>query len=149
MKLSKLSNLILVGLLLAVPAVGCKKKPTSLTPLPGARAGQVPEPGAAPAIPGEKPGESAFATGIKSNEPGSHQGWLEDANMLKADTVHFDFDSSVVKTGEKPKVAKVAAYLNRSSANADRVDVKCDERGTEEYKLSPGKRRERTTREER
>ncbi len=148
MKLSKLSNLILVGLLLAVPAVGCKKKPTSLTPLPGARAGQVPEPGAAPAIPGEKPGESAFATGIKSNEPGSHQGWLEDANMLKADTVHFDFDSSVVKTGEKPKVAKVAAYLNGSSANAVRVEGNCDERGTEEYNRALGERRALALREE-
>ena len=147
MKLCKLSKLILVGLLLAVPAVGCKKKPTSLTPLPGARAGQVPEPGAAPAIPGEKPGESAFATGIKSNEPGSHQGWLEDANMLKADTVHFDFDSSVVKASEQSRVDAVAAALKADTAAKLLIEGHCDERGTEEYNRSLGERRALALRE--
>ena len=66
MKVSNLSNLILFGLILTIPAVGCRKKPGFLTPLPGARAGQVPEPGPAPSIgQGEKPLGSEGLTGIK------------------------------------------------------------------------------------
>src|SRR2546423_9874472 len=111
MKFSKLSNALLFGLILAIPAVGCKKKPGFLTPLPGARAGQIAEPSTAPPLGvGEKAADIG-ATGIKSNEPGSHQGWNENAEILKADTVHFDFDSSVIRSGEKPQASKVADYL--------------------------------------
>jgi len=150
MKVSKLNNLILFGLLLTIPAVGCKKKPGFLTPLPGARSGQVAEPGSAPPLgPGDKTDISGLTSaGIKSNEPGSHQGWNENAELLKADSVHFDFDSSVVKSGEKPKVAKVADYLKGSSTDAVRVEGNCDERGTEEYNRALGERRALALREE-
>src|SRR2546427_4585483 len=148
MKLSKLSNVTLFGLMLAVSAVGCKKKPGYLTPLPGARTGQVGDIGSAAALgTGEKSAESGLA-GIKSNEPGSHQGWNENAELFKPDTVHFDFDSSVVKSGEKGKVAKVADYLKGSSADAVRVEGNCDERGTEEYNRALGERRALALREE-
>jgi len=149
MKVSNLSHLVLFALIVTIPAVGCRKKPTSLTPLPGARAGQVPEPGPAPSItPGEKPGETAGLSGIKSNDPDSHKGWLENAEMFKAETVHFDFDSSVVKSGEKGKVAKVADYLKSNTADAVRVEGNCDERGTEEYNRALGERRALALREE-
>ena len=150
MKVSKVSQFILFGLILSIPAVGCKKKPGFLTPLPGSRAGQVAEPSSAPPIgPGEKTDLSGLTTtGIKSNEPGSHQGWKEDAELLKADSVHFDFDSSVVKAAEKPKVAKVADHLKGSSAEAVRVEGNCDERGTEEYNRALGERRALALREE-
>src|SRR5438477_1378824 len=149
MKVSKLGNLILFGLIFVIPAVGCKKKPGFLTPLPGARSGQVAEAGSAPPLgPGEKTDVSGLTTGIKSNEPGSHQGWNENAELLKADTVHFDFDSSVVKSGEKPKVSKVADYLKGNSGEAVRVEGNCDERGTEEYNRSLGERRALALREE-
>ena len=112
MKVSKLGNLILFGLIFVIPAVGCKKKPGFLTPLPGARSGQVAEAGSAPPLgPGEKTDVSGLTTGIKSNEPGSHQGWNENAELLKADTVHFDFDSSVVKSGEKPDAPTITGPL--------------------------------------
>jgi len=149
MKVSNLSNLILFGLILTIPAVGCRKKPGFLTPLPGARAGQVPEPGPAPSIgQGEKPLGSEGLTGIKSNDPSSHQGWIENAELFKADTVHFDFDSSVVKSGENAKVAKVADYLKDNAADAVQIEGNCDERGTEEYNRSLGERRALALREE-
>ncbi len=149
MKVSNLSNLILFGLILTLPTIGCRKKPGYLTPLPGARAGQVAEPGSAPPLgAGEKPLESAGLTGIKSNDPSSHQGWLENAEMFKAETVHFDYDSSVVKSGEKGKVAKVADYLKSNTADAVRIEGNCDERGTEEYNRALGERRALALREE-
>jgi peptidoglycan-associated lipoprotein len=153
MKLNKFVNLLVIGLVLTIAASGCRKKPVNQTPLPGARAGKVSDmpPGGAlprgePAPPSEKPlGEP---TGTPPNEPGSHQGWLEDAAALKTETVYFDFDSSVIKTGEKPKVSAVADYLKSNMAKAVRVEGNCDERGTEEYNRSLGERRALAVREE-
>ena len=75
-------------------------------------------------------------------------GWIEDAEALKSETVYFDFDSSVLKAAEKPKVAAVADYLKANSAKAVRVEGNCDERGTEEYNRSLGERRALAVREE-
>ena len=83
-----------------------------------------------------------------SNPRYSHQGWIEDPQALKTDTVYFDFDSSVLKTAEKPKVAAVADYLKANSAAAVKVEGNCDERGTEEYNRSLGERRALAVREE-
>jgi peptidoglycan-associated lipoprotein len=77
-----------------------------------------------------------------------HEGWLEDAQALKAETVYFDFDSSVLKASEKPKVSAVADYLKANSAKAVRIEGNCDERGTEEYNRSLGERRALAVREE-
>jgi peptidoglycan-associated lipoprotein len=62
--------------------------------------------------------------------------------------VYFDFDSSVLKTVEKPKVRAVADYLKANAANAVKVEGNCDERGTEEYNRSLGERRALAVREE-
>ena len=77
-----------------------------------------------------------------------HPGWPEDAETLKADTVYFDYDSSVIKPSEKTKVGAVADYLKSNSANAVKIEGHCDERGTEEYNRSLGERRALALREE-
>src|SRR5437764_617780 len=66
MKLTKFANFILLGASLALPFVGCKKKPTGLTPLPNY--GKTGAPGDLPpgqALPGEgtmkPPGERTAA----------------------------------------------------------------------------------------
>ena len=74
--------------------------------------------------------------------------WIRDTETLKSDTVYFDFDSSVLKTAEKPKVSAVADYLKANSAAAVKVEGNCDERGTEEYNRSLGERRALAVREE-
>jgi peptidoglycan-associated lipoprotein len=61
--------------------------------------------------------------------------------MLKAHTVYFAYDSSVVRSSEKSKVAAVADYLKGNPAAAVRVEGNCDERGTEEYNRALGERR--------
>jgi peptidoglycan-associated lipoprotein len=148
MKFNTLSNALLITLVFAVSAIGCRKKPGFLTPLPGSRAGQVSGPeSAGPIGPGVKPGEDGLS-GIASNDPTTHQGWNENAELFKGETVHFDFDSSVVKSSEKGKVSKVADYLKSNSANAVRVEGNCDERGTEEYNRALGERRALALREE-
>ena len=148
MKVSKSSILILFGLIVAIPFTGCRKKPGYLTPLPGSRAGKVHEPeSAGPITPGVKP-EDVAATGITSNDPTNHQGWIENADTFKGDTVHFDYDSSVVKSSEKAKLSRIADYLKSNSSGAVRVEGNCDERGTEEFNRSLGERRALALRED-
>ena len=151
MKLNKFANLLVIGLVVCVAASGCKKKPTPLTELPGAKTGKVADAGPGGAMtPGQGPGGVAGTDttgGIASNPPGSHDGWIKDAEALKAETVHFDFDSSVIKASEKPKVAAVADYLKANKGKAVRVEGNCDERGTEEYNRALGERRALAARE--
>ena len=85
--------------------------------------------------------------GIASNPAGSHDGWAEQAAILQAETVHFAFDSSVVRADEQSKVTAVADYLKSNSGNAVKISGHCDERGTEEYNRSLGERRALALRE--
>jgi peptidoglycan-associated lipoprotein len=153
MKLNKFANLLVIGLVLTVAATGCRKKPVNVTELPGARAGRMSDmPPGNPIRTGDQPltevNPIGVPTGHESNSRTLHDGWPEDAQTLKAETVYFDFDSSVLKGSEKPKVSAVADYLKANSANAVRVEGNCDERGTEEYNRSLGERRALAVREE-
>jgi peptidoglycan-associated lipoprotein len=147
MKLTKFANLLVIALALSFAAAGCRHRPQGVTPLPNAARSGVSDIGeGTPISPGE--GMGAEATGIAANPAGSHEGWAEDAQTLQADTVYFDYDSSVVKTSEKSKVAAVADYLKANSASAVKVEGHCDERGTEEYNRALGERRALALREE-
>jgi peptidoglycan-associated lipoprotein len=153
MKLNKFANLLVIGLALTVAVSGCRKKPVNVTELPGAHAGRISETGPGGMIQPAPPmtteqGGGGVVGGHVSNSPDSHAGWLEDAGVLKAETVYFDFDSSVLKTSEKPKVSAVADYLKANSGKAVRIEGNCDERGTEEYNRSLGERRALAVREE-
>jgi peptidoglycan-associated lipoprotein len=157
MKLNKFVNLLVIGLVLTVAASGCRKKPVNVTNLPGSRAGAVPEmpPGGAIKPDGALAGDNGpkgldnpADGGHASNSADAHAGWIHDAQILKTDTVYFDFDSSVLKAGEKPKVAAVADYMKANQAKAVLVEGNCDERGTEEYNRSLGERRALAVREE-
>jgi peptidoglycan-associated lipoprotein len=149
MKLTDFNKLLVVGLILTVAAVGCRKRPGAVTPLPG-HVGNVPDTGNSPPL-----GDNNNANGLKgdstngfpSNDPNLRKDWARDAEIFKSDTVHFDFDSSVVKASEKSKVSAVADYLKANQMTAVEVDGHCDERGTEEYNRSLGERRALALRE--
>ena len=139
MKVNKFVNLLVIGLVLCVAASGCKKKPVGVTELPGAKTGKVGGVDSAPPIGATPPvSTEPFSTTPEhpSNPANLHDGWIKDAQALKSETVYFDYDSSVLKTGEKPKVSAVADYLKANSAKAVLVEGNCDERGTEEYNRS-------------
>ncbi len=150
MKLLKLTNLLLVSLVLTVAASGCKKKPGYVTHLPpgSAATGDTSSAGPGGKVDSGATGTDTSSSGLPSNPPGSHQGWIEDASTFKADTVYFSFDSSVVRPEEKSKVSAVADYLKNNSSAAVRVEGNCDERGTAEYNRSLGERRALAVREE-
>ena len=137
---------------MCVAATGCKKKPVGVTDLPGSKTGKPADAGPGGAIKtGDGTGGVTGADttgGIASNPANAHEGWIKDAEALKAQTVLFDFDSSVIKSSEKSKVAAVADYLKANHGKAVLVEGNCDERGTEEYNRSLGDRRAQAVREE-
>jgi peptidoglycan-associated lipoprotein len=148
MKLTKFASLLAVALMLGA---GCAHKTPPVTDLGKSGGGKT---GSGQPGEGLTPGAD---TGVGStNEPTStgipagqgHPNWNKDPEPLKAYTVHFDYDSSVVKAGEKSKVASVADYLKSNSGNAVEVQGNCDERGTDEYNRSLGERRALALREE-
>jgi peptidoglycan-associated lipoprotein len=152
MKLNKFASVLVVGLVVCIAASGCKKKPVNVTELPGSPSGKAPElpPGSTVDTGGKAGGATATNPGeIPPSNPASlHDGWIKDPEALRAQTVYFDFDSSVIKASEKPKVAAVADYLKGKSGKAVLVEGNCDERGTEEYNRSLGERRALAMREE-
>lgn len=66
---------------------------------------------------------------------------VEDRDMFLAQMVHFEFDSSAVRSGDLPKVEIVAQYMIQNPTHSLLVEGHCDERGTEDYNLSLGERR--------
>ncbi len=156
MKLIKLTNLLVIGLVLTVAASGCRKRPTPLTVLPGQKTGAPEQPG-----PGEmlgttktNPDETAaardkeIAGGISQPNPDQFANYIPNTEIFKEDVIYFDFDSSVIKSSERSKLAKVADYMKSHTADALRVEGNCDERGTEEYNRALGERRALAARDE-
>jgi peptidoglycan-associated lipoprotein len=71
----------------------------------------------------------------------------QDRATLAVDTVHFDFDSSVVRSDERGHVEAVAAYMKGDSGVFLLIEGHTDERGTEEYNRALGDRRALALRE--
>lgn len=147
---SKFSNAALFGLIVTLAAAGCKTKPTSsVTKLPETTA-----PSVAQAGPGKPPTDDVDkpkSENLASNEiadPNLRKDWPRDREMFKSDTVHFDYDSSVIKSDDKTKVAAVADFLKANIQDAVEIEGHCDLRGTEEYNRALGERRALALREE-
>jgi peptidoglycan-associated lipoprotein len=147
MKLISFAKLLTLSIIVTVAAAGCRKTPVNVTDLPGARAHAPKDnPELAQPLTGPTNGVDTTSVGIPTG-PG-HPGWIENAEKFKAHTVHFEFDSSVVKGAEKSKVEAVANELKNNPNTAVKVEGHCDERGTEEYNRSLGERRALALREE-
>ena len=142
-----------VGLALSLVSTGCKHKPVGVVHIPGhppvAGAGDIGQ-GNPLDSKGMDNGQNVIGdkfSGIAANPAGSHAGWTRNESALAAHTVHFAYDSSVVRAGDKANVAAVADYLKSNFSAAVEVDGHCDERGTDEYNRSLGERRALAIRE--
>jgi peptidoglycan-associated lipoprotein len=151
MKLHDFTKLFALGLTAAVALAGCTKTPVGLTKIPGqGRMGNGNSDlanGAGPLGNENAIGEKDLLGGVPLPPAGTFDNMTEDPTALEAFTVHFDFDSSVVKSGEESKVVSVADQLKSRVGNAVRIAGHCDERGTEEYNRSLGERRALALRE--
>jgi len=150
MKAIKITSLLMVALALTIGATGCKKKPVGVTPIPGTgttiRDGEMP-----PIEGGGKLGSTDGVIGGGPQNPdlgGDLSNFNKDRATLAVYTVHFDYDSSLVKSSEKANVQAVAAYMKSAPAGvALLIEGHCDERGTEEYNRSLGEHRALALRE--
>src|SRR5579864_3858226 len=148
MKLTDLNKLLVLGLIVTVAATGCRKRPGSITRLPGHVGTTVSEPPPGPILTDTNPQVKTDTTGGGFPQDRTHDNWTKDHDTFKSDTVHFDFDSSTVKPGESSKVSAVADYLKGNQSTAVEIEGHCDERGTEEYNRSLGERRALALREQ-
>ncbi len=145
MKLNQFANLLLLGTLLTLTAVGCKKNPGYITNIPGHKANMGEIGGAplntSPIAPLEN------SNGIPTAGMANFEGRPEDRGPLAASTVYFDYDSSVVKSSQVSKLQEVASFLKSNPADALLIEGHCDERGTEEYNRALGEKRAQALRE--
>jgi|SRR5208282_4976459 len=148
MKTTKLIFPLVLALAATLATTGCKHKPVGVTKLPGQNPPLVNQPGLGETLPpgptinpGEQPGGGPMAA------PTMFDNMLEDRDALAADTIHFAFDSSVIRSSEKANLATVAQALSADANTKLLIEGNCDERGTEEYNRSLGERRALAARE--
>jgi peptidoglycan-associated lipoprotein len=85
--------------------------------------------------------------GIPQPPQDEFEGMIKDRAALAAYTVHFAYDSSVIRKSEQANLQSVAQALAADSNTKLLVEGNCDERGTEEYNRSLGERRALAARE--
>ncbi|MBR89974.1 MAG: hypothetical protein CMO66_01695 [Verrucomicrobiales bacterium] len=84
----------------------------------------------------------------RNRELGPRPGdYMEDREILAAQSVHFDYDSAAVRPTDQSKIGLVARYLSAQPTFHLVIEGHCDERGTEQYNLSLGQRRAEAVRE--
>jgi peptidoglycan-associated lipoprotein len=147
MKRTQFAKLLLLALSLAAATLGCHKRPSNVTDLPGYKPEPIGDPFANTGIDTNSLAGSGTNTPLPMSNPDIRKDWPRDRQVFKAYTVHFDYDSTAVKPGEKSKVKAVADYLKANLADAVEIEGHCDERGTEEYNRSLGDRRALALRE--
>ena len=135
--------------LAVVAATGCKHKPIGVTPIPSSGGPPVGDTGNMNTIgqaPPMSPTEPVGGTGIPP-VAGDLSQYNQDAQTLAANSIHFAYDSAVIRDSEQGNLQAVAAALKANPSDALLVQGNCDERGTEEYNRSLGERRALAARE--
>ena len=72
---------------------------------------------------------------------------IPDRAALAAYTIHFAYDSAVIRDSEQANLQSVAQQLAADPNTKLLIEGNCDERGTEEYNRSLGERRALAARE--
>jgi peptidoglycan-associated lipoprotein len=156
MKPIQFIKLFALAVIVLVIATGCRKRVGILTPLPSPYTSNPKDQTEAglkdPTTDRIKTSDGTLITepikeGSVPTAEFNIQDYNEDRSALAGDTVHFDFDSTVVKSSERSKVDAVAAALKSDTAAKLLIEGHCDERGTEEYNRSLGERRALALRE--
>jgi len=148
MKTTRLIFPLVLALAATLATTGCKHKPAGVTQLPGPRplvgdnSNPFTLPNTQPMNPGERPGGGPLV-----ENPDEINGMIPDRAALAADTIHFAYDSSVIRSSEKASLGLVAQALSSDPNAKLLIEGNCDERGTEEYNRSLGERRALAARE--
>ena len=144
MKAIRFTTLMALGIALSLFTSGCH--PENMKPIHGQVMATPEVPSIGPLPPPSIPQDTNSSIAF-TDFPG-HTNWVENPEQFKADSIHFAYDSSAVRSADKSKIVEVATYLKSNPQTAVRVEGNCDERGTEEYNRSLGERRALAAREE-
>jgi len=149
MKATKLTYLLVIALALTMVGTGCRKKPVGVTPVKSQTT--VVRPGedmtGLPTIGDAGPTSTEIGGGPQSDKYGNLDNFNQDRGTFAANTVHFEYDSSVVKSSEQANLDAVATYMKGNASVGLLIEGHCDERGTEDYNNSLGERRATALRE--
>jgi peptidoglycan-associated lipoprotein len=152
MKMNRIIFPLMLALVATMATTGCYKKNPKTTIIPGPRGTSITDPNAQNTLspgptfnPNEGPGFGPGST--PTSDLTDFEGMTRDPAALAAHTIHFSFDSSVVKKGEQANISAVASALASSPNDKLLIEGNCDERGTEEYNRSLGERRALAARE--
>jgi peptidoglycan-associated lipoprotein len=154
MKMNQLIFPLVLALAATLTTTGCKKGTPQLTRLPGTGLHGSTEQtdfNTKPFNPDANPNANPNFNNPPGQTPMADRGLFDDMipdrAALAANTVHFAFDSAVVKQGEESNIAAVATALGANAADKLLIEGHCDERGTEEYNRALGERRADSLRE--
>jgi peptidoglycan-associated lipoprotein len=150
MKLNRLVFPLILALVATLATTGCKSRPPKVTNIPGRGAGVVADPNESNTrglTYNPNDGVGSGPGNLATSDSWDPSNFNEDRAALAAHTVHFAFDSAVIKTSEEANVATVAAALNSNMGDKLIIEGHCDERGTEEYNRALGERRALSARE--
>lgn len=152
MKTMKLIYPLAFALALTLATTGCHNhKAVGVTALPGQRQGVVPNDNNNPnTLPGDKLNSDNNVNsnnGIPVANADTFDNMNEDRAALAAYTIHFAFDSAVIRSGEQANLQSVASALSADANAKLLIEGNCDDRGTEEYNRSLGERRALAARE--
>ena len=136
------------ALAIAIAAAGCAHKPYDVTAIPPVPNPNIPDQNPYPPMappPVQYPVEQQPPP--VAEREFRMEDWIAVPGALDTDTIHFAFDSAVVRDSENAKLQAVAAALNSDKSANLMIEGNCDERGTEEYNRSLGERRAEAARE--
>ena len=134
MKTMKLIPLLAFALAITLAATGCKHKPVGVTPIPLGAERTIPD-------------LTGVTIGTPTTDLDTFEGMTKDPGALAAYTIHFAYDSSVIRKSEQASLQSVASALSADPNTKLLVEGNCDERGTPGYNLSLGERRALAARE--
>jgi peptidoglycan-associated lipoprotein len=137
-----------LALAVIMASTGCKHQPVKVTPIGEPPSVEVQNPGIQPGYnPPPEPISQQTPGAIAEGTERPLRDYDQDRDKLAANTVHFAFDSAVIRDSEQANIQAVAAALQQDASASLLIEGNCDERGTEEYNRSLGERRALAARE--
>lgn len=130
MRMRRIMLPALLGLILALLALGCAKK--SMVGEPGVAEGE-----GAMAQQETVSERQARLSGLDREDITGR--YIEDSSV-SFDDIYFDFDQYTLKDNAKPVLREISSWLMKNDAKL-LIEGHCDERGTNEYNLGLGDRR--------
>jgi peptidoglycan-associated lipoprotein len=151
MKMMKLIYPLAFALAITLASTGCRThKPVGVTPIPGSNPGMVGDQNNQNTLPPGNPlptDQNANPGAMATAGLDEFENMTMDRAALASYTVHFAYDSAIVKKSEQSNLQAVASALSSDASTKLLIEGYCDERGTEEYNRSLGERRALALRE--